>query len=132
MRNIIAALTLTAAMAGCAHIARDEAQYRDDTRSLLQGRNAQLKSCYDNALATDASASGTVTVHFVVEKKTGVVNSVEVDPAQTQAPTSLQTCVVKALDGLVLTPEDRHAGEATFSWTFRPGDAGLGESEPAL
>lgn len=132
MRNIIAALTLTAAIAGCAHVARDEAQYRDDTRSLLQSRNAQIKSCYDNALATDPSVAGTVTVNFVVEKKTGVVNSVQVDPSQTQAPTTLQNCVVKAMDGLVLTPEDRKTGEATFSWTFRPGESIPGDAEPAL
>lgn len=131
MRNIIAAITITAALVGCAHVKRDEAQYRDDTRSLLESRNAQIKSCYDNMLTTDPSASGTVTVNFVVEKKTGVITNVAVNPEQTQAPASLQSCVVKALDGLVLTPEDRKTGEATFTWVFRPGEA-AGASEAAF
>jgi len=132
MRNIIAAITITAGLVGCAHVKRDEAQYRDDTRSLLESRNAQIKSCYDNMLASDSSASGTVTVNFVVEKKTGVVTNVAVNPEQTQAPAALQTCVVRALDGLVLTPEDRKTGEATFTWVFRPGASASGGSEAAF
>jgi len=121
MRNTIAALTVLAALVGCSHIARDETQYREDTQSLLQTRSAQVKSCYDSLLATDPSVGGVVTVSFVVEKKSGTVTNVAVVPEETKAPGSLQTCVTRALDGLVLTPEDRHAGEATFSWSFKPG-----------
>ena len=47
---------------GCSAIARSPEQYRDDTHALLETRNAQIKQCYDDALKTDASLSGQVTV----------------------------------------------------------------------
>lgn len=120
MRNTTALLALLSTVTlGCSGIARGPDQYRDDTRALLETQNAQIKSCYDNALEQNPAQSGTVTVNFTVEKKTGVIKEVTVDPEQTTAPDSLQQCIVAALDGLKLTPEDRKAGEATFSWVFR-------------
>ena len=123
MRRNIVILTLLGAVAGCSFIARGEDQYRTDTRTLLETRNAQIKGCYDQHLAGNPNASGNVIVDFTVEKKTGTITNVTVNEAST-APAPLQDCVVQALEGLQLTPEDRRDGQATFTYTFTaPGGA---------
>lgn len=112
---VIAALVLAA---GCGGKARGPEAYRNDTQSLLEARSAQLQSCYDAALATDATLAGKVRVSFVVAKKTGAVKDAKVDPA-TAAPAPLNACVLKVLEGLVLDPADRNEGRATFEYEFR-------------
>ncbi len=62
-------------------------------------------------------------VNFTVEKKTGTIANVTAAEGST-APDSLQTCVVTALEGLQLTPEDRRDGQATFTYTFSGPAAG--------
>jgi hypothetical protein len=124
MRNIIIATCLLS-LSACSFIARGEDQYRSDTRSLLESKNSEVRACYDNALAANPAQSGRVVVNFTVEKKTGKLSNIAVDPNETNAPEPLQNCVVSALEGLVLTPEDRRDGQATFTWAFAgPGGAG--------
>lgn len=108
---------------GCSFIARGEDQYRTDTRALLETRNADVRSCYDNELANNPALSGDVIVNFTVEKKTGTIMNATAAEGST-APESLQTCVVTAVDGLALTPEDRRDGSATFTYTFTGPAAG--------
>lgn len=116
------AASLLAATA-CTGTARGLEAYRDDTGKLLETRRAQLATCYDDALRTDAKAAGTVTVQFVVEKSTGMVSHAAVDPARSSAPSALGQCVVHAVDGLVLAPPDRNEGRATFTYEFKPNPA---------
>jgi hypothetical protein len=120
MRKIIASALLLS-LGACSFIARGEDQYREDTRALLETKNADIKACYDRALASNPAQSGNVVVNFTVEKKTGALMNVAADPDQSTAPPALQNCVVSALEGLALTPEDRRDGQATFSWVFRGG-----------
>ena len=108
-----------ASLAACGGKARKPDVYRADTQKLLDLRSPQLKSCYDQALASDAKLAGTVKVHFVVAKKTGVITEPKVDPAST-APELLGRCVLQALEGLKLEPPDRNEGRATFEYTFQP------------
>jgi hypothetical protein len=132
-KNIVTMCLIT--MAGCSFMARGEDQYRQDTRAELEKHNAEIKSCYDNALAQDPNMSGTVVVNFSVEKKTGKFTQVSADPSQSTAPETLQNCVVNTIDGLVLMPEDRREGQATFSYVFNaqgmpmeaPGDVPFGD-----
>jgi hypothetical protein len=112
------ALCGTLGSSGCSFMARGPEQYRDDTRSLLDSRQGQIKSCYDNALAQDQLVGGDVVVTFVVQKKTGDIADVLVAEGGTTAPSSLQECVVTALDGLQLTPEDQRDGIASFTYSF--------------
>lgn len=114
---------LIASAAACGGTARGLEAYRDDTSKLLETRNAQLQSCYSDALKTDAKLSGTVTVQFVVEKKTGTVTQPSVDQSKSTAPPVLGDCVVKAIDGLSLAPPDDHEGRATFVYEFKPNPA---------
>lgn len=114
---------LIASAAACGGTARGLEAYRDDTGKLLETRNAQLQSCYSDALKTDAKLSGTVTVQFVVEKKTGTVTQPSVDQSKSTAPPVLGDCVVKAVDGLTLAPPDRNEGRATFVYEFKPNPA---------
>lgn len=114
---------LIASAAACGGTARGLEAYRDDTSKLLETRNAQLQSCYSDALKTDAKLSGTVTVQFVVEKKTGAVSQPSVDQSKSTAPPVLGDCVVKAIDGLTLAPPDRNEGRATFVYEFKPNPA---------
>lgn len=114
---------LIASVAACGGTARGLEAYRDDTSKLLETRNAQLQSCYSDALKTDAKLSGTVTVQFVVEKKTGTVTQPSVDQSKSTAPPVLGDCVVKAVDGLTLAPPDRNEGHATFVYEFKPNPA---------
>jgi len=114
---------LVASAAACGGTARGLEAYRDDTGKLLETRNAQLQSCYSDALKTDAKLSGTVTVQFVVEKKTGTITNPSVDQSKSTAPPVLGDCVVKAIDGLTLAPPDRNEGRATFVYEFKPNPA---------
>ncbi|HEX3759985.1 MAG TPA: AgmX/PglI C-terminal domain-containing protein [Kofleriaceae bacterium] len=111
------------AIAACGGTARGLEAYREDTGKLLETRNAQLQSCYGDALKSDAKLSGTVTVQFVVEKKTGTVTQASVDQSKSTAPAVLGDCVVKAVDGLTLAPPDRNEGRATFVYEFKPNPA---------
>lgn len=111
------------AVAACGGTARGLEAYRDDTGKLLATREAQLQSCYSAALKSDARLSGTVTVQFVVENKTGTVTRPSVDPSKSTAPAVLGDCVVKAIDGLALAPPDRNEGRATFVYEFKPNPA---------
>lgn len=110
-------------IAACGGTARGLEAYRTDTANLLETRNTQLQGCYDDALKTDAKMAGTVTVQFVVAKKTGMIENTQVDTGKTTAPPVLGQCVVKAVDGLVLAPADKHEGRATFTYEFKPGQA---------
>ncbi len=123
MRKSIVIISLITFAGGCTFIARGEDQYRSDTRAVLETKNSEIKSCYDAALAQNPAQSGTVTVNFTVEKKTGKLTNITTVPEETTAPETLQNCVVNAIDGLVLTPEDRRDGIATFTWVFRGGEA---------
>ena len=114
---------LVASAAACGGTARGLEAYRDDTSQLLETRNAQLQSCYDEALKTDSKIAGTVTVQFVVAKKTGTIENATVDQAKSSAPPVLGQCVVNAVNGLVLTPADKNEGHATFTYEFKPGQA---------
>ncbi len=119
MRKTIGLITLLAVSAGCSFIARGDYQYRADTRTLLESRNGAIVSCYDNALSSAAGASGDVVVQFTVEKKTGALTNITAAEGST-ASEPLQNCVLNALEGLTLTPEDRRDGDATFTYTFSP------------
>ena len=122
MRKLIALALLSTT--ACSFIARGEDQYRTDTRAVLESRSADIKACYDNAIASDPSLAGEVVVNFTVEKKTGALTNISADPNASTAPEALQNCVVSSLEGLTLTPEDRRDGQATFTWAFMgPGTA---------
>jgi hypothetical protein len=111
-------LVLTAGVAGCSFAARSPDMYRDDTAALLETRSAALKACYDEALKTTPDLQGRVTVRFTVEPDTGNLTNVAPDPAGTTAPETLTKCVVDSLQGLVLAPADKQAGNATFVYDF--------------
>jgi hypothetical protein len=122
MRTIILSTIFVAASAvvpGCTCMARDAETYKADTRSLLETRNDAVKSCYDVALTTDPNVSGDVVVNFLVEKKTGKIMNTSIDEARTTAPDALSTCIVEAIDGLILDPVDQREGQATFVWSFK-------------
>ncbi|TMQ21782.1 MAG: hypothetical protein E6J90_13620 [Deltaproteobacteria bacterium] len=114
LHHLIAASLVAAA--ACTGTARGLEAYRADTARLLDTRSAQLQSCYDDALKANDKLGGSVTVQFVVEKNTGAITKPAVDPARSSAPPVLGTCVVKAIDGLVLAPPDRNEGRATFTY----------------
>ena len=105
---------------GCSFMARGAEDYRADTRELLSSRDAAIKECYDVALSADPKVAGDVVVNFTVEKKTGKVINPALDTEKSSAPAELGQCVLNAIDGLSLTPEDRRDGIATFTWSFAP------------
>lgn len=121
MKILTYALAVTAitGMFACGGKARKPDSYRADTQQLLDMRTAQLKSCYDTALATDPTMAGTVKVHFAVAKKTGAITNPTIDPAST-APAPLGECLLQSLQGLKLDPPDRNEGQATFEYAFQP------------
>ena len=112
----LAALGLV--VGGCSFYARSPDQYRDDTSTLLSSKSAELNTCYDNAVKAEPTAAGKVTVQFTVETKTGKIKDVAADASRTTAPPSLVSCVVTALNGLVLAPPDQRDGKATFEYEF--------------
>lgn len=108
-----------AAVSGCSFAARSPEMYRDDTAALLDTKSAEIKACYDEALKTNASATGTVRVQFTVAKETGKITNPTVDPAGTTAPAEVSSCVTSKIDGLELKPPDQNDGQATFTWEFQ-------------
>jgi len=118
-------------LGACGGTARNMQTYRADTQNLLASRSSQVEQCYQQALTTDASAGGTVTVQFVVAKKTGMISKATIDPAHTTAPAALGDCVLQAVEGLVLNPPDRNEGRATFTYEFKPQEGVTGAAAPS-
>lgn len=116
----IEGLALIASIAACAGTARAPDIYRRDTQKLLEARTGQIKTCYEAALKDNASAAGTITLRFVVEKKTGKFASVTVDPAKSSAPEPVTLCLLDAINGLKMDPPDPNEGQATFTYEFKP------------
>ncbi len=108
------------ALAACGGTARNMETYRADTQHLLATHDDQLRTCYDDALKADAKASGTVAVQVTVEKKTGAVTKAAIDAKRSTASQPLESCVLKAVEGLKLDPPDRNDGQATFVYEFKP------------
>jgi hypothetical protein len=114
-KSFLAVMTLAAACG----TGRAVDAYRADTQKLLDGRQANIKTCYDSALKTDAALGGTVTVQFIIEKTSGAISGVTVDTAKTTAPPALQSCVVDSISKLTLDPPDANEGHATFVYEFK-------------
>jgi hypothetical protein len=117
--NYILPCVLLLGVMGCSPTPRGPEQYRDDTQALLETRRPALKQCYDTALKSSPTIQGKITVRFTVASETGKLVDAKVDEAASTAPESLRACVLRALDGLVLTPADGQDGHATFVWEFR-------------
>lgn len=121
MNNKTLALTtalLLAPALGCSFMARGPEDYAKDTQKVLAKDNDKVRACYDEVRATDPSASGKVTVTFTVEKQTGTFNSASIVKDKTTAPDALASCVLSAVEGKALTPEDARDGIATFVYEF--------------
>jgi len=127
----LALLALTVGAVGCSVAARDANMYAQDTQKVLESRNDAIKTCYDQALKTDAKVAGTVTVKFTVKPDTGDLSDIKVDAAGTTAPEALSQCVVTSIQGLKLAPPDDQEGLATFTWNFQVGGA-PGAPAPAV
>jgi len=124
-------ISLALGVAGCSFAARSPDIYRDDTRAVLETKNEQIKTCYDEVLKTNKEAQGKVTVKFTVAKDTGAFSNVAADPAGTTAPEELTKCVLDALQGLALTPGDKSEGLATFVYEFSASAPPAPEPAPA-
>jgi hypothetical protein len=105
-------------LAGCAVGARSPDAYRDDTKKVLDTKNADIRACYDQVLKEDPSAHGTVTVKFDVETDQGAIGNVSVDATHTTAPAPVAECVTKSLPGLTIAPPDARTGAATWVYEF--------------
>jgi hypothetical protein len=121
MQSIIKLAPCVAILAlGCAATKRDRTSYRRDTLQVLETRNPAVKTCYDEALKVDPTVKGTITVQFVVEKKSGAFTKVTIDPTKSNAPESAVSCVLGAVNGLKLEPPDASEGRATFVYELVP------------
>jgi hypothetical protein len=107
------------AVGACQFHARSVEEYRRETRAVVDARSTEIKNCYDDLLAMEPQAAGTVVARFTVVEKTGAVEQIEILPEST-APDRLRQCVNLALYGLTLAPPDAREGRATFVWTFTP------------
>lgn len=119
-------LVLLAAMlgVGACGAARTMDAYRADTQKMLDTRQGDIQTCYQSVLAKNASATGTVTVDFTVEKKTGAITNAQIDTAKTTAPKEVGDCVLQGVANLKLDPGDKNEGKASFSYEFKPQPAG--------
>jgi hypothetical protein len=128
-RNILLLGILCLPM-GCSFMARGPADYKKDTRQVIETKNEDIKACYDAALEDNSTTSGMVVAHFTVEKETGVFKDVAIDEKESKAPESLKACIKENIEGLVLKPEDERDGKATFVWQFDAPPAAA-EEKPA-
>lgn len=108
-------------LSACSFAARSPDMYERDTSAVLATRNAQIKQCYDQQLASgDERPSGAVVVHMQVKSDTGAIQNAKIDPERSTAPAPVQQCVMSSLDGLSLDPPDEQDAEATYTWNFAP------------
>jgi len=113
-------VVIMAAGGACAATKRSPAAYRADTRKALDTRTGKIAACYDQALAKDATLSGTVTIDFTVEKKTGKFTDAKPDQVSAGAPEPIVLCILDAMQGLAVDPPDGNEGRATFVFDLHP------------
>ncbi len=116
--NAALLLLVSVLTGGCSFAARSPEMYRDDTQKILASKNAEIRTCYDEALKTSPGASGKVTVDFEVAQETGTIQNVTVNQAGTTAPEAVASCVTRAIAGLRLDPPDERLGKASFVYEF--------------
>ena len=118
---------------GCSGTLRSPDLYRDDTAKMLQGASDGITTCYNQVLTTNPTASGSVTVHFLVAPKTGKVRRIHVDESRSTAPAPVQECVKHYIVDLHLEPADDQIGDAMFTWdfTYKTAEPAPAAAEPA-
>ena len=120
--EFLAASGLCALMASCSasFYARSPDDYRKATRTLLESKESDFKSCYENVIKQTPDAQGSVVVQFTVEQKTGKILNAASLPSST-APGPLRACVVNGLSAMKLDPPDQRQGVATMTFDFGRG-----------
>ncbi|MBI2391152.1 MAG: energy transducer TonB [Deltaproteobacteria bacterium] len=81
-----------------------------DADSVIARNRWRFKACYNKALASDASAGGTVKVTVKVGEGGEVVNA---GVASSDAPSGLTQCIVSSFRSMKFSPPD--GGSATFT-----------------
>jgi hypothetical protein len=109
-------------LSACQFYARSAEEYSSETSKLLQTKEAELKSCYDELLEKDAKLEGVVAVDFTVEAKTGAIKDPAINKEKTTAPEPLQKCVLDVMTGLKLDPPDQREGKASWAYDFTLGE----------
>ncbi|HWL86307.1 MAG TPA: AgmX/PglI C-terminal domain-containing protein [Polyangiaceae bacterium] len=117
---IAASLTSLTFIAGCSGAVRSPDMYRDDTKAALATKDGDIRSCYDQVLASTPTAAGKVTVKFDVDTDAGKIGNVTVDKANTTAPDLVSDCVTRNITGVAITPPDAKKGEGTWVYEFNP------------
>lgn len=113
--TILMAAALVTAV-GCAY--RSPEMYRDDTTKVLETRQEEIRTCYNDILKGAPGAGGTVTVKFEIETEAGRIQNVIVDRASSTAPEEVGECVRKNIEGLTIDPPDGRLGQATYVYEF--------------
>ncbi|MBX3203951.1 MAG: AgmX/PglI C-terminal domain-containing protein [Labilithrix sp.] len=119
MKTALLIAASLATVVGCAY--RSPEMYRDDTTKVLETKQADIRTCYDEVLKGAPGAGGTVTVKFEVETEGGKIQNVVVDKPTTTAPDAVGECVRKNIEGLVINPPDKRLGQATYVYEFSIG-----------
>jgi hypothetical protein len=136
----LATLAIAVALPGCVLWMRDPEFYEQELTELLEAHAEPIEGCYDRYLSEqDPDARGLVVVNFEVEKRTGILEDIEVDAAQSTVPEPLAMCVTDELANIRLEPVDSRTAHATFTWEFirgsqkrPPADPFAGAQERAL
>jgi hypothetical protein len=108
---------------GCAFAIRDSERYRNDTDAALATKDAAVRSCYDRELTKDAQATGTLTLEFRVDRRTGTLTELAVVEDRTDVSPILAECVMDEIAGLQIAPRDLRDGKATYTWSFQHAEA---------
>jgi hypothetical protein len=112
---------LCALSSGCSSLqTRSPDDYRRATRTMLESKESDFKSCYEDVIKKTPDAQGSVVVQFTVEEKTGKIVNAASLPSST-APGPLRACVVKGLSAMQLDPPDRHQGVGMMTFDFDRG-----------
>lgn len=107
-----------ATMTGCGFAARSPEMFRDDTKTVLETKNNDIRACYDGVLKGTPGVGGKVTIKFDIETEAGKLVNVTVDKANTTAPDAVSECVTKNVAGLSIAPPDKRKGEGTWVYEF--------------
>ncbi|MFO7561449.1 MAG: hypothetical protein R6X02_02300 [Enhygromyxa sp.] len=118
-------------LSGCVLWMRDPEFYAEELTELLEAHAEPIEACYDRFLAEqDARAAGALVVEFEVEKGTGRLIEIEVDPHQSSVPEPLAACVTEELAQTRLEPGDARTARGTFTWEFVRGSQKRPPADP--
>ncbi len=120
------AIAAAATMTGCSGSrTRTPAEWRDELAPEIDARSGSLTACYEKSglgkSAKDEDRRALVVVEFVGYREKELLVTLDEEPAFHSESRALTDCVLAALKGIPVPPDDTHRGYGSWWFVFEPG-----------